>query len=265
MANALSRIFSCLLQSAHCYDFDCSIHERIGLVSNKSTELSIPTFLCGIGSTVKVFTTVTLKDISTQQLIALQIYDNPSFERTLVIIYEDQYLPWLVLKRSVIPLAGLGVFAVRSFKKNEFITAYLGQYCPNPNDVTYAFQKIIGQSNTETTNVLRDDYWFAHRINHGSGQRVNCHVTKDYVVKALRNINIGEELLLDYNRGFLCPGCKGVVGNQKKKDCDFSVHQSDVPLKCHDCKKKRLNGRRCLFCTECFLCFRCYDFYQTNH
>jgi 5'(3')-deoxyribonucleotidase len=48
--------------------------------------------------------------------------------------------------------------------------------------------------------LLVSDHWFAHRIQHGSGGKVNVKISERYVVSSLWKITDGEELFMDYNR-----------------------------------------------------------------
>jgi hypothetical protein len=55
---------------------------------------------------------------------------------------------------------------------------------------------------------LSEDYWFGHQIQHGSGNQVNVTITSGYEIKAKKDIDIGEELFMDYNRSLFCGKCK---------------------------------------------------------
>jgi hypothetical protein len=52
-----------------------------------------------------------------------------------------------------------------------------------------------------------EDYWFGHRVNHGSGDKVNVVLSEGYVIKSCKKIKIGEELFLDYSRVLFCGKC----------------------------------------------------------
>ena len=90
-------------------------------------------------------------------------------------------------------------FFSQNFKKNEFITCYLGEVNENPSDDEYTFKKINSKPVNSLSGIL-EDYWFGHRIQHGSGNQFNITITSGYVIKAKKDIEIGEELFMDYSR-----------------------------------------------------------------
>jgi hypothetical protein len=59
--------------------------------------------------------------------------------------------------------------------------------------VYFQFKKIIGGLNASNCGLM-EDYWFGHRIHHGSGAKVNVKVIEGYIIKTCKKINIGEEL-----------------------------------------------------------------------
>ncbi len=150
------------------------------------------------------------------EVSTLSLYENPSLSITLRVIKDDLEESWLHLRKSSIPNSGFGVFAARSFRKNEFITCYLGDLTDD-SEGSYVFKKINGLS-LSTGNVdnygncwnclgkplLVSDHWFAHRIQHGSGGKVNVKISERYVITSLRKITVGEELFMDYNRDCKC-------------------------------------------------------------
>jgi len=81
----------------------------------------------------------------------------------------------------------------------EFITAYLSEVNKNPLKEDYTFKKINGKPANSASGLL-EDYWFGHWIQYGSGDQVNVTITAGYEVKAKKEIEIGEELFMDYNR-----------------------------------------------------------------
>ncbi len=99
------------------------------------------------------------------------------------------------------------MFAQREFCEKEFVTAYLGIVELNPLETEYVFQNINGKVECKFGS-LREEFWFAHRMQHGSGAAVNIKIKSDYTLIALRKIRKGEELLFDYNRDVLCLTCK---------------------------------------------------------
>jgi len=58
-------------------------------------------------------------------------------------------------------------FSLQNFKEGEFITACLGEVNENPLDEEYTFKKINGKPVKSASGSL-EDYWFGHRIHHGS-------------------------------------------------------------------------------------------------
>ena len=114
----------------------------------------------------------------------------------------------LIVKKSLIPQAGLGLFADRVFKKDEPICEYTGQkmtqaqYDKKYGDDamgSYGLQldatHVIDAAKT-TSGVARYacDY-------HGSRKRPNAEYVSDaghvYIV-AIRNIKAGDEIYTDY-------------------------------------------------------------------
>jgi len=82
------------------------------------------------------------KGITIDNVVSLNVYENPSFCYTLFVFKNG--ISWLSLKFSSIKNSGLGVFSLQNFKKNEFITCYLGEVNENPLDEEYTFKKING-------------------------------------------------------------------------------------------------------------------------
>jgi len=115
--------------------------------------------------------------------------------------------PWLSLKLSSIKNSGFGVFSLQNFKKNKFITCYLGEVNENPSDEEYTFKKINGKP-VKSASGLLEDYWFGHQIQYGSGNQVNVTLSTGYEIKAKKDIEIGEELFLDYNRSIFVENVK---------------------------------------------------------
>jgi hypothetical protein len=148
--------------------------------------------MTSLNEVIKVFTEITINNV-----ISVNIYENHSFCYTLFVFKNGTLKPWLNLKFSSIKNSGLGVFSSQSFKKNEFITCYLGEVDDNPSDETYTFKKINGIPIKSASGLL-EDYWFGHWIQHGSGNQVNVTITSGYIIKASRDIEIGEELFIFY-------------------------------------------------------------------
>jgi len=55
---------------------------------------------------------------------------------------------------------------------SEFVTAYLGEELPTK----YHFGNIISILPRPNIGIFQDEYWFGHRINHGSGHHRNCEI-----------------------------------------------------------------------------------------
>jgi SET domain-containing protein len=154
------------------------------------------------------------------------------------------------LKLSSIKNSGLGVFSLRNFKVGEFITAYLGEVNENSHEEEYTFKKINGKPVNSESGFL-EDYWFGHRIQHGSGDQVNVFITAGYEIKAKKDIEIDEELFMDYNRSIVCEECK--------VESDFYDRLLKIPKKCNFCENMCLKLKKCSNCEACFICLQCYD------
>lgn len=100
---------------------------------------------------------------------------------------------------------------------------------------------------------VEEEFWFAHRIQHGSGQAANVKIKENYSIIALRDLRIGEELFFDYNRNINCPSC-----NKETGFCDNFEHSMYL---CYDCYKTTKVGKICQYCNV-FFCFNCYDKHQ---
>jgi len=94
-------------------------------------------------------------------------------------------------------------FSSQNFKKNEFITCYLGEVDENPSEDEYTFKK-INSNPMKSASGLLEDYWFGHQIQHGSSNQVNVTITSGYEIKAKKDIEIGEELLHNYKTSLFC-------------------------------------------------------------
>ena len=153
------------------------------------------------------------------------------------------------MKISDIPGAGFGVFAMQLFRPREFVTVYLGV----KRDETYQFKDIVARPKKFKLDIMDDEYWLAHRINHGSGDSSNVEIGNDYVIRATKNISIGDELLLDYNRDCICKKCKGYKFFQDQDDA--------VMDNCINCGNLIGCKKSCKTCRS-YMCFECYDHFQ---
>ena len=177
------------------------------------------------------------------------LYENPSLSITLRVIKDDLEESWLHLPKSCIPNSGFGVFfSARPFRKNEFITCYLGELTDD-SEGSYVFKKINGFS-LSMGNV--DNY--GNCWNCLSGGKVNVKILERYVVSSLRKITEGEELFMDYNGDCKC----------MKYDvwCKYSFPPFLYNHFCSKCGKESNPCKQCSECDKCYLCLDCYDRFQ---
>jgi len=177
------------------------------------------------------------------------VYNNDELKITLIVIFENRLMRWLSMSKSTITGAGFGVFAEKPLKKNEFITVYLGKKVDyTPCGWPPIRLRVKG---------IHEEYWLGHRINHGSGPKANVRIKSNLVIIALRDIEIGEELFVDYNRDVLCVKCI------KEK------HFGDIPrtaqgsIHCINCGIFDNSYKDCPKCQGC-ICQKCYDEAQVN-
>jgi len=195
--NDLSKIFNALKDH---HDKKLVLYKKIAGISLLSREyLCCNTFMTLLDDVVSVYKGNTIDNV-----ISLNVYENPSFCCTLYVFKNGISTPWLSLKFSSIKNSGLGVFSLQNFKEGEFITCYLGEVNENLLDEEYTFKKINGKL-VKSASGLLEDYWFGHQIQHGSSDQVNVTIMAGYEIKAKKDINkIGEELFMDYNRSIVC-------------------------------------------------------------
>ncbi len=143
-------------------------------------------------------------------------------------------------------------FCIEGLKKNEFIAVYLGKKETDILETEYVFHGINGRVGNEV-GCLKEEFWFAHRIQHGSGPAANVKIKENYSLIALRDLRIGEELFLDYNRNMNCPICNKETGFCDALDLSMYL--------CYECYKKKKKGKICQYC-HVFFCFKCYDEHQ---
>jgi hypothetical protein len=187
VSNELSEIFFALKNN---YDKKLVLHEKIArIIVFSRNHLCYNTFMTLLNQVVSVY-----KEITIDNVIFLNIYENPSFCSTLFVFKNGILTPWLRLKFLSIKNSGLGVFSSQNFKKNEFITCYLGEVNENPSDDEYTFKKINGKPVNSLSGLL-EDYWFGHRIQHGSGNQVNVTITSGYIIKAKKTLKLVKNFL----------------------------------------------------------------------
>jgi len=175
--NELSNIFFAL---KNFHDKQLPLHEKIASISLISKKLHYNTFMISLNQVVNVYKEVTINNV-----ISLNIYENPSFCCTLFNFKNGT----LKLKISSVKNSGLGVFSLKKFKKNEFITCYLSEVDESPSNDTYTFKKINGKPVNSASGLL-EDYWFGHRIQHGSGIQVNVTSTSWYVTRQKKTLRL---------------------------------------------------------------------------
>lgn len=190
-------------------------------------------------------------DVKIDYLTNLDPYKNNSLQMTLKVHHKDTTVEWITMKRSSIRNGGFGIFACRTFNVGELVTVYLGEMVP----VMYRFQDIIAIHPKKKNGCFHDEYWFAHRINHKSGDLPNCRMNTCGVIRATKQIGPGDEIFIDYNRDCFCKTCK--------KDIYFFNLDSSVMEICVNCNKRRYCWKSCKKCKQ-FLCLFCYDYFQIN-
>jgi hypothetical protein len=179
-------------------DPSLNVHERIHRITEVVSSFNCNIYISSLDSVVKLY-----KDLSVSEVTTLWLNENLSLSITLRVIKDDLEESWLHLCKSY---SGFGVFATWPFRKNEFITCYLGELTDH-TEGSYVFKKINGFSlsmgdvnnygncwNCLGQPLLVSDHWFAHQIQHGSGGKVNVKISEQYVVSSLRKIMVREEL-----------------------------------------------------------------------
>lgn len=183
--------------------------------------------------------------ISVNCVKSYSLYENDNLVISLMIDDGKQLTRWLTMKKSNVVDAGFGVFAEKCFEPNEFITAYLGKKI----DYTYMYGELVSIPTEYVFKGIHEEYWLGHRINHGSGSNVNAMINSNLVISAVRKIDVGEELLIDYHRDVYCYECK-----------KFG-HLLDIytmERKCVNCGRSSVTEKQCRVC-EKYICRKCYD------
>jgi hypothetical protein len=144
--NDLCEIFNALKEH---HDKKLVLYKKIAGISLISREyLCCNTFMTLLDDVLSV-----LKGITIDNVVSVNVYENPSFCSTLYVFKNGISTPWLNLKLSSIKNSGLGVFSLWNFKVGEFITAYLGEVNKNPLDEEYTF-----------TRRLMANLWILHLV-----------------------------------------------------------------------------------------------------
>lgn len=186
-------------------------------------------------------------------LKSYNVYHNDDLKITLKVMLDNRETCWLTMRKSALVGAGFGVYAEKAFKRNEFITVYMGKKI----DHTYMYGELMGIPMENDFKGIHEEYWLGHRINHGSGKNVNARINANFTITAIRNINVGEEIFIDYNRDVYCSKCK------KQKLFEDISRTSKEKLKCVNCDLMEESIKICPKC-QGRLCLKCYDAVQIN-
>ena len=105
-------------------------------------------------------------------LKSYSVYNNVELKIMLMVMFENRLTRWLSMCKSTITGAGFGVFVEKPFRKNEFITVYMG----NKVDYTYIYGNVVGIPIDYKFKGIHEEYWLGHRINHWSGPKANAQI-----------------------------------------------------------------------------------------
>jgi hypothetical protein len=72
-----------------------------------------------------------------------------------------------------------------------------------------------------------------------------------YKIKAKKDIKIGEELFMDYNRSIVC--------RKREAESDFYDLCFKKSKKCYFCGDMCIKLKKCSNCEACSICLQCYD------
>lgn len=98
--------------------------------------------------------------------------------------------------------AGLGLFAEKSFKKNDFIIEYTGEQI-SEKEADKRGGKYLFRVNSKQTIDARERKNIARYINHSC--KPNCQariISGKIMIFAIKNINTGEEFAYDYGKEY---------------------------------------------------------------
>jgi len=115
MHNELSDIFFAL---KNFHDKQLPLHEKIARISWTSKKLHYNTFMTSLNQVVNVY-----KEDTINNVISLNIYENPSFCCTLFVFKNGTLKPWLNLKISSVKNSGLGVFSLKNSRRLNSLLA----------------------------------------------------------------------------------------------------------------------------------------------
>ena len=114
------------------------------------------------------------------------------------------YIDQLVLKASTQPGAGRGIFSARPFVKGEVVSLYCGVLKNSPTQPLKHRYALASHNNQKIIDAAgRDNYLFAHFINHAPKGTANCIFVKGGLLVTSRAIDKGEEFFVDYGDSFV--------------------------------------------------------------
>jgi len=124
---------------------------------------------------------------------------------------EGVKVPWFVVQRSSIEDAGLGLFAARNFCKGEIIGFYMGKPDKTSFDASTEYSikadfGIVHSSSIKYGNLITmglqmaNDPTFSKDASPQDEDEFNFVIHRNMMAEALRDIEVGEEMFLKYNR-----------------------------------------------------------------
>lgn len=110
-------------------------------------------------------------------------------------IKSDEYEDWLEIKESKIRRGGLGLFALRPFQKDEYIGLYCGGL--GKKETIHSLDDSNGTRMVPKSNHI---YMGMQYLNSATKKKNNnVEVYDEFLVQAVKDIKVGEELLWHYN------------------------------------------------------------------
>ena len=130
---------------------------------------------------------------------------------------KDETHSGLKIKRSN---SGLGLFAVESIKKGEFVIEYTGEVISN-KEANRRGGKYLFETNKDRYIDGKGRKNIARYINHSCAPNCEVGIRRGRIlVFAKKDIKVGEELCYDYGKEY------------------FDEHIKPYGCKCHACQKK---------------------------
>jgi hypothetical protein len=125
-----------------------------------------------------------------------------------------QWQDWVIVKASLLPSGGMGLFAAQSFGAGQIISLYAGVPLENKTalrQAPYAISSIAGSLTLNAKGSMAEGYppfIAAHMVNDPNFfaidtvdlDRCNCHFDPDFMLVLTKDVCAHEELLVDYNR-----------------------------------------------------------------